>query len=185
MSYKENVELMYKAMGKALALKHQNNYQAALSVINDFLSHTLDSEQRSEALSFRANLKEEIGQYEEASKDLLTALSLSKEGSYIQYTLELSLGGIFEKLGVRDEALSWYRKALLTCTKGTDIVGGAALKKFLELKGENNFTDQEKALCQQVVERSWTLLRIPGRPALSNLKEVSEILIHSAGKPSV
>lgn len=185
MSYKENVELMYKAMRKALALKRQNNYEAALSVINDFLSHTLDSEQQSEALSFRANLKEEIGQYEEASKDLLTALSLSQEGSYIQYVLQLSLGSIFEKLCDRDEALSWYQKALLTCTKGTDIAGGAALKKFLELRGENNFTDQEKALCQQVVEKSWTLLRIPGKPDLSNLKEVSEILIHSAGKPSV
>ena len=183
MSYKETVESMYEAMRKALALKLQKDYQAALSVMNDFLSQNMDSEQRSEALGFRADLKEEVGQYKEAAKDYLAALSLSQAESYAQYTIELSLGSISEKLGIRDEALSWYQKALLTCAKGVGIAGGAALKIFLELKGENRITEEEKALCNQVVEKSWALLRIPGEPDLSNLKAVSETLIHWAGKP--
>lgn len=183
MSYKETVESMYEAMRKALAFKRQNDYEAALSVITDFLSQHLDSDQRSEALSFRANLKEQCGQYEEALTDLLTALSLTEAGSYEQYTLELGLGSVQEKLGMRDKALSWYRKALLTCAKGVGISGGTALRRFVELRGENDITPDEKDLCRKAIEKSWTLFHLQGEPDLSNLKAISEILIHSQGKP--
>lgn len=181
MNYKDRVELVYGTMRRCLALTAQRDYDAALALMDEILSHELEHDLEAEALGFRASLKEDLGDYQHARDDLLAALSVSEEGSYMRYTFELSLGGISEGLGRTDEATSWYRKALLTCINTEGISGGTVLKKILKLNGEDRLSDEDRTLCEQVAMKSWKLLKLPAEPNLSNLGEAAESLIAAGG----
>jgi tetratricopeptide (TPR) repeat protein len=181
MSYKQTVELIYGKMRKALALKRQGDHTTAVSIINELLSKKMDDELHSEVLALRADLKEDIGEYEGAKEDLLDALSLIPGNSYARYTLELSLGGICERLKSGAEATSWYQKALLTSFHAEEVSGGTALMSFLRIRDEAELAEEERALCTQVALKSWKLLQLSGEPDLNNLKQVAERLIQVAG----
>lgn len=183
MKHEMTLEQMYSEMLKACAFIKNKEYPEAISIMDGILSHDLNSELRSEALSFRASISEEQGDFQNAKQTLLEARSFSEEGGYGRYTIELGLGGVSEQLGLMDEATSWYYNALLTCARGVNTSGGTALKHFLKLKNEDRLTGQERVLCAQVVEKSWKLLRLDGEPDLSNLRMTAEALIQAQGKP--
>jgi tetratricopeptide (TPR) repeat protein len=182
MNHKQKVEFIYAEMLKALVLKRQGDRTGAIAIMDGLLSQELDPELRSEVIGFRAVLREDLGDCQNAKEDFLLALSLSQMGSYPRYTLELTLGGLSERLGIPDEAVSWYIKALLTVAENEGISGGTALKSFLKIKGDSAITDQEQVLCNHVVEKSWKLLWLPGGPDLSNLKEAAETLLQAEGR---
>lgn len=178
----EKIILLHEVIRKALALKQQGNYAVAISLISEFLSQELSPELQSEALGYMASFKEDSGDYEGAKKDLLSALSMCPMLSYAQYTLELNLGGISEKFGMREDAVLWYMKALATAVKGEDFSGGTALFNLLRLRDKDMLTEQEKILCSQVAQKSWKVLMLHGEPDLSYLQRVAEILIKTGGE---
>lgn len=170
--------MLYEAMRKAAGFVTQGNYIDAIITMDNFLSIDIDPETRSEALSFRASLKEDIGDYTSAKEDLLQAIQLSPELSYSRYTIELGLGDVCERLGNYDEAIHWFKIALLTSINGEGISGGSALRSFVDKKGEGKLTEEDKTLCNRVAEKAWKLLEIQGEPDLSNLLKTAEILIN-------
>ena len=123
----------------------------AISHVDAFLSLEVDSEVRSAALGFRAHLNERAGNIDEAQNNLLTARSLSGS-SYQRYVHELGLGSLFERQDLNDEAHSWYRAALNTCLLDNETSGGSALKGLLRLCPARNLSEEDIALCGEVIK---------------------------------
>lgn len=185
MNYKQQVEWYTAIIIKALSLKNNNNYDGAISLMDSIISNqsALDSQLLCEAFSWRASFREDQGDLQNAEKDLREALSLSQDGSYSRYIIELELGTIAKKLKLVDKAIFWFKQALLSSTESREeIIGGTALKLFLNLKAQNSLNEQELSLCVRVIDHSWRLLNLSGKPDLSNLAKVADILIHAAGR---
>ncbi len=154
----------------------------AISRIDAFLSLEADPEVRSAALGFRAHINERIGNIEEAQNDLLTARSLSGP-NYQRYVQELSLGSLFERQDLNEESHSWYRAAANTCLLDNKTSGGSALKGLLRLRPAINLSEADIALCREVIEHSWRVLRLPGAPDLSDLERSASTITEAEGKP--
>ena len=171
-----------EVMRKVASFTQNGEFTTALSEIEAFLSRETRAELRSEALSLRADLKEQLGDLEAAKEDLLTARSLVGR-SYMRYVQELSLGRLYRMQQRLNEAVSWYRVALHTCIEGEGISGGTALKEFLTLRGQEALTVEDQALTAQVAERSWRVLGLPGQPDLTSLPRVISAIKDGEANP--
>jgi hypothetical protein len=136
------------------------------------LGGEINPEIRSDALGFRAHLKEELGDLGSASEDLRAARSLVAPG-YARYVHELSLAHVCEKRKLLDDAQAWYRTALQTCVEGDRVSCGNALTGFLRLQGDKHFTPEDIQLCTQAAQRSWQILALPEQPDLTDLAAVA------------
>lgn len=167
---------------RAAILISQGDRAAAFSEVEAFLSRERNPELRSDALGLRAQFKERAGDLQGAKEDLSTALSLIGP-TYLRYVHELCLGSICEEQQQIEEALSWYRNALETSLECSDVSGGSALQSYLRLRGQNNLNPQEKGLCRQVIAHSWKLLRLPGKPNLTNLAIAADAIKAGEAQP--
>jgi hypothetical protein len=137
---------------------------------------------RSDALGFRAQIKQEQGHLGSAERDLHEARSLVGP-SYLKYVHELGLAAIHKERGQANAAVSFYRDALRTCVAGKGISCGSALAGLLELKPEALLSDEDKRLCLEAVKRAWSLLRLPGRADPSNLREAASSIKSAEARP--
>jgi len=160
------VDNLYNAIQEA---KKQKDPALAISVIEAYAARAEGPKLKGEARFYIACLRQEAGDYQGAIKDLQATIMLCSTGSYTHYASEMSLGYAYAKLGLRDEAMAWYRKAMATATDHKGLVGGTALQSFLELKGADNLTDQDRALCEKVVQTSWDELQMDGQPDMADL----------------
>jgi len=160
----------------------RRDYEQSLSEIESFLSRRLSMGMKSEVIAYRSHTKELMGLLEDSKKDLLRAHSLSKKSSYGRYTLELSLGGLCEKLEEIREATQWYRTALETSVAGRSYSGGAALRSYMRLVGAN-FSEADRVLARRVVRRSWKNLGLRESPELDDLSKAGEILKEAERRP--
>jgi len=154
------VHWMDVVLREIVSLVQAGDYDRALIKIDGFLSHEKVPEFRSEALGFKAQIKEQLGDVDSAKEALLVARS-PVGPCYTRYVHELSLADISRRQQRPDEAISWYRAALQTCIEGQGISGGTALKGFLSVLGEKRLTPREHSLCAQVAKRSWQVLGLP------------------------
>jgi hypothetical protein len=167
---------------RALSLVKDGDLVEAVSHIDAFLSLEVHPQVRSDALGFRAHIEERLGNTEEAKSDLLAARSLTG-ANYGRYVRELSLGSLFERQNLNEEAYSWYRTALDTCLLDNGTSGGTALKGLLQLCPATNLPLDDIALCRRVIEHSWRVLRLPGSPDLSNLEAAASVIVDAQGQP--
>lgn len=165
-----------------VTLMNNGDYDRALSQLDDYLAVERLPEVRSDAIAFRANLRKEMGDLEAAKTGYLEARSLVPP-SYTRYVDELCLGQICEDLGNKDEAANWYRTSLDTCLRARDVSGGTALQKFLEINPPNNLTSGDRELCIKVIEQSWLVLGLPGRPNYRNLKDMISAIKNGEANP--
>src|SRR3989304_1346983 len=101
----DHLELVWEETERRVARSMQEgDYATAESEIDRFLSQPHDPEARSEALGFRALLREWSGNLEGAKQDLLEARALSRPFSYPRCVDEVSLGDLCEKLNAPEEA---------------------------------------------------------------------------------
>jgi hypothetical protein len=175
MANAENPDLAWMrwadVMRDASSLIGKRDFAAALAAVESFLALEARSDLRSDALGFRADIQERLGDFEAAQEDLLTARSLVG-ATYARYVHELSLGGICRKQNRVAEAASWFRTALHTCLEGEGISGGTALKELFALYSQEALPTEDQSLCAEVARGSWHLLGLPGQPDLSNLPGV-------------
>lgn len=143
-----------------------------------------DDEQRARALVYRGSIQEEATNWKAAKDDFVQAAGLFRPGTYARYTAELSVGGALEKAGEKQEALQWYRAALLTCAQADELFSGAtATKALLALASELSPSDRE--LTRTVTAKSWHVLNLPNEPNLDDLAGTTELLIQRASNPDV
>ncbi len=176
MSYEEEVEFVYKHFREVLSLERSEKYDEAILLLTNLFPTIRDPGLKSETIAYRANVYEKMGDFASAKKDLLYALSLIERENYPKYVLEMEIGIIHEKEYNKEEALSWYSRALSTCVKTGNTSGDWAVRKFVNLKGENNLTKEERALCEEVVRASWKVLNLSGEPDLDNLIKTADYL---------
>lgn len=171
-----------EVMRRVASLMQNHDLTAALSEVDAFLSRETRPELRSDALGFRADLREQLGQSEAAKDDLLLARSLIGP-SYGRYVHELSLGSICEKQRRIDEAISWYRTALRTCIEGRGISAGTALKGLLALRDQRVLTPEDQAICAGAAQKSWDVLGLQGQPDLTDLTHVVSAIKSGEASP--
>lgn len=182
MTYKKEVEAVYKKFREVLSLKTSKKYKEAITLLSNLLPSIKDNGLKTETIAFRADIYEEMGDKDAAKKGWLHALSLIKAENYAKYVLEMQMGVIHEKENNKEEALSWYLKALSTGIK-SNISGGWGLSKFVSLKGEDKLTKEERELCEKAVLTSWKVLSSPGEPDLKNLLQTAQFLIKVESTP--
>jgi len=168
---------------KIVSLLDQNAVAEALSALDGFLSRESNPELRSDALGWKADVHERIGDLATAMTELLEARSLVGP-AYVKYVHELRIAGICCKQQKFEDALRWYREALDTSAKGNGISGGNALNGLLNLQGKVSLSDADFALCSLVAKKSWNLLGLPGEPNLGHLPDVvSKIRLSESDPP--
>lgn len=170
-----------EVLRRALSLVKDGELAEAVSHIDAFLSLEVDPEVRSDALGFRSHIEERLGNTEQAKSDLLVARSLTGV-NYGRYVRELSLGSLFERQNLNEEAYSWYRTALNTCLLDNGTSGGTALKGLLQLCPARNLPVEDIVLCRRVIEHSWRVLRLTGMPDLSDLEAAASIILRAQGR---
>ncbi|NJL28792.1 MAG: hypothetical protein HC897_13315 [Thermoanaerobaculia bacterium] len=161
---------------KAVALSLENKLSAAVSEVNAFIQNDLINDVLRNAIGFRGDLWEELGDLEAAKSDFMAAHRLSEQCDFERYTLELSLGGIATRLRLRGDAILWYFRALETAAGDPTISGATALGKFLRVRMAEPFSEIEMRLISKVILQAWTLFGIEGDPDLTDLEAVVEIL---------
>ncbi len=181
MKYEEEVEAVYKRIEEALTLKTNRKYKDAIIILTNLIPTIEYSDLKSEAISFRSIIYEEIGDIESAKSDILYALSLLEKESYAKYGLEIEMGIICEKEHNTKEARSWYLRALSTAVKAT-IPGGWGLDRFFKIRNENELSQEELILCTEVVQKSWQVLKLSGEPDLTNLTKTAKYLLNAESK---
>lgn len=156
----------------------------AIELVGRYLAGNPPFDLRRRAIAFRGDLHEDSGDLDAAKSDFNLALDLSKEPDYERYTLELALGAVAKKLGNLEEADSWYRSALETASLDPTTSGGTALRSLLELRGGNEFSEEERQLVAKVIQQSWHLLQMEGEPNLADLQGTAWKLTLAQGRHS-
>ncbi len=158
-----------------VSMVKESRISEAIGELNLFISGGSKSEHKSDALGYRADLKQNAGDLEGARLDLLDAIKLL-EPSYMKYVHELRLGDVEQRLGKSEDAINSYRSALSTCLQSYDTSGGNALKAFLDLVPEATLSASDKALCTEVVDHSMKVLRLKRQMGISDLASAMEMI---------
>jgi hypothetical protein len=168
------LEALEEHLGGNYAAAHAR-LQAALDTLN-----IDETETRSELLSFDADLSAEAGCTATAMSLYTQALTLTAD-TYRRYSIQLSLGALFEKVDERSTASEWYIVAIRTALSVDGISAGSALQRFLAIK-RGNLTQNELTLCEEAVRHSWSALHLAAQPDVSDLAGSIQTLIESAGR---
>lgn len=167
---------------ESLAQQADGDLDGAARVVEAFLKkRKLPEYYLSEGLAMRADIHESAGHFDLALVDLQAAHKHSKPNTYARYTIELTIGRLLERSDRRDEAASWYRKALQTCSHGKDASCGAALRALLAVSPI--LSREDHALAERAVKQSWLTLGVSRPPVTENLSEVAQLLHERESTP--
>jgi len=167
---------------RALRSLNESDTAAATAAVESYLERVEFDDLRSDALAFRASIHEQQGDSRKALEDLRAAHELARD-SYQRYSLELSLGRLFEDLDRSQEALQWYFRALETATDHGSTAAGTALLRVLKIRGEKDLSPDERRLAEKSAKESWHLLRMKGEPDLQHLEKTALLLIEAQSRP--
>lgn len=142
-------------------------------------------EMKGQCLFYQGMIREAEGSLDNAKRDWLEALQYAHEGTFLRYQLEYNVGDANERAGIPQEALSWYRAALTTCSRGDEFSGNKTLTAFLRLSG-GEIPPEDRVLVSSVAVKSWRVLELSGEPDLKDLtatvKRLTEEFINTVGK---
>ena len=124
---------------------------------------------------FYSGMIHEDSDIEAAIRDWMAALASAPEGSHTRHLVEQKLGEAGERVGRREQAMSWYRSAMKTCADGGEFAGGIALKSFLAVAG-SRLSSEDKRLASDVATKSWRILGLSGEPDLADLPRVADLM---------
>jgi len=167
-----------RVFAQAARMRTSGDTQGAMREIDQYLSVARPTDLRSDALSFRAQLHEDLGNLLAALQDLSVARDLLQSSpNFARYTIEITLGDICERLSQQREAIRWYIKALSTVAEDPLTSGGAALRRFASLANKEDLAEDEKDLVDRVATKSWRLLELQDAPDLEDLSKTANILL--------
>ncbi|MCL4845757.1 MAG: hypothetical protein KJ066_04435 [Acidobacteria bacterium] len=157
------------------------NVEQALQEIEVVLDRGND-EVRGRALVYRGSIQEEKANLQAAKNDFIQAVGLFSPGSYSRFTAELSVGHACEQTSEKQQAVQWYRAALVTCAQADEPFSGATATKAL-LALEPCLAPNDVDLARVVTLKSWQLLGLAGEPDLDDLAGTTEMLMRRASTP--
>ena len=140
----------------------QDNSADAVAALDLILSQG-DSDMKATCLFYQGSMNEGKGDLEAAWQSWSNGLQYAREGSFVRFQLELSLGNICEHQGKPEEALEWFKKALQTCCQGDEFAGVKAVTGYLRLN-DGKIEPGDEALIACVVEKAWRVLELAGTP---------------------
>lgn len=185
-----NKDAFNRIQQNVLSAWHKGDVNSAFSEVEVVLREGTP-EMKGQILFFRGMIFERTGRFDEAKRDWIEAISYSKEGSFLRYELETSIGAMLETRKVADEALSWYRSAILTCVDGGEFSGHEALAAFKRLCGPKDL-DNDFTLLTAALEKSWRVLQLPGNPSdrdlagnISKLSDGFATVMQAAKQPPI
>jgi len=155
------------AQQRLVSAWHRGDLTTALSEIDAVLREGTAA-MKGQSLFYRGMIRQSEGSLEEAKQDWLEALRYAQEGTFLRYELEHNLGEASEKMDALADACRWYRNALESCSTGEEFSGSRTLIAFMRLNGGSVSSD-DNALLASVIQKSWAVLEVPGRPDLTNL----------------
>lgn len=167
---------------RTATLVENGSFSEAISEIDRFLSSDASPELRSDALGFKADLHEQMGELQKATRELLEAHSLIGP-TYVRYVHELRLGDLYRKQAKSEEATMWYMRALTTCEEGDGLSGGSALNAVVSIRGVPTRRDPDYSLCVNVVTKCWRVLGIPGEPDFTNFRSLVDKIRDAESNP--
>lgn len=133
--------------------------QAAIDIVLSDGSASM----KAECLFYEGMMAEDRGNLADAQVSWSNGLQYAREGGFLRFQLETSLGGATERQAQSAEALNWFRTALVTCCQGDEFSGNKALSGYLRLTGGTvEPADEAAVLC--VAEKSWRVMSLPGAP---------------------
>ena len=118
---------------------------------------------KAECLFYQGMIAEERSDLAEARESWSNGLQYAREGSFLRFQLETSLGGAAERQAQPAEALQWFRNALATCCQGDEFSGSKALSGYLRLSG-GKVEPADERVVECVAEKSWRVAVLPGAP---------------------
>jgi hypothetical protein len=132
-------------------------------------------EMKGQALFYRGTMRKDEGAMADAKDDWLLALEYARDGTFLRYELEQHIGEALESLHMKPEAADWYRRALMTCSTGDEFSGNPTLTSLLRIS-EGQISPQDAALAASVLEKSWRVLELPGKPDVTHLAQAIDSL---------
>src|SRR5256885_3809370 len=136
----------FEVMRKLAPLMSKGDFSSALAEVETVLAGAANPGVQSDALGFRAHIRNQTGDLEAAMEDLLAARSLVGPG-YARYVHELSLGQLCLKKQRTSDSLFWYRSALRTSIEGEHVSCGSALNGLLALQPNAELSAEDSELC--------------------------------------
>jgi hypothetical protein len=118
---------------------------------------------KAECFFYQGMMAEERGDLAEAQVSWSNGLQHARDGSFLRFQLETSLGGAAERQMQSAEALTWFRSALETCCQGDEFSGSKALSGYLRVSG-GKVEPADETVVSCVAEKSWRVLGLPGAP---------------------
>lgn len=118
---------------------------------------------KAECLFYQGMIAEERSNLAGARMSWSDGLQYAREGSFLRFQLETSLGGAAERQTQPVEALKWFRNALETCCHGDEFSGVKALSGYLRLSG-GKVEPADETVVGCVAEKSWRVAGLPGAP---------------------
>src|SRR5215217_434520 len=147
---------------RRLMIAWRDDSDDAVAALDLILSQG-DSDMKATCLFYQGSMNEGKGALEVAWQSWSNGLQYAREGSFVRFELELSLGRICEDQAKPEEALQWFKKALQTCCQGDEFAGVKALTGYLRLN-DGRIEPGDEALFACVVEKSWRVLELAGGP---------------------
>lgn len=170
-----------RAERRIVAAWTSGNVAEALREIDVTLAQATD-EVRARALVYRGSIQEGQEDLAAARNAFVEAVGLCTLGSYSRYTAELSVGHVCERSAEKEEAVQWYRAALVTSAHAVEPFSGAtAVKALLAL--EPTLTPRDFDVVRLVTLKAWQLAGLPGEPDLDDLAGTTGMLIRWASTP--
>lgn len=163
------------------ALWRKASYAQALSELNTFLASEPTKEVARRALAYRGETHARCGEIDAARTDLGRAKRHAPNNSYERYALELRLGRICEDAGYLREARTHYLNAMRTVVRAVDLAGGTALACLLRVSRAPVLSKKEARLAESVIQRSWEVLGLPGKPEVRDLARAVTMLEEKQG----
>jgi tetratricopeptide (TPR) repeat protein len=125
-------------------------------------------EMKGQCLFYRGMIRQSQGSLESAKEDWLDALRFAQEGTFLRYEFEHNIGKACEESGELEEARSWYRTALKTCSTGEGFSGHRTLTAFIWLS-DGPITPDDNVLLASAIQKSWRVLELSAEPDLIDL----------------
>lgn len=159
------------------------NRVRAIEILSEYLDQEPASPFSARALGNRAEFFLELGRVDEARRDLLRALEIEKEPTYVRFTLELALGALYEDANDPDGAAALFLQALATALNEGKTAAGGALSRLLRIVDVDRLTKDQRALVDHSIEASWKLLGMQNEPDLADPGRMAQLLLQESSRP--
>ncbi len=167
----------------AFKAKFAGRLREALDALTQFIFQHRGSPLVADALLLRSSVYEDLRDFTRVREDLVSALAIAVEPTYLRFTVQLSLAVLDEQSGDKAAAREGYLRCLDIALREGKTSVGTPLQRLLAFGPDAAFTTEEQDLIKSAVLSSWSVLKLPGEPDLHQLSKTAEVLAEQQSRP--